>query len=232
MITPAAPRASCWIPRTRTGAAEPGRLYRGLLPGVRGFAVGKPPRPAPSGPTAGGHRVTRPVRRPSHRPVGNAAGPSAGVRPRTRRARLGCGKITRLREAAEITEKARRARERYLAKCGGAYSSEWYWLKVLHCRRSWPRFSRPPIPGWSWPTSFRRSSRAISIRAPSPAASAPPDTRRCTTRPGRTAQPKFLPGSIPRWPSSAAATPRGLDGGQEGRRLPPRSPRGSACRRA
>ena len=42
-------------------------------------------------------------------------------------------------EAAEITEKARRARERYLTKCGGTYSSEWYWSKVLHCRRSSPK---------------------------------------------------------------------------------------------
>ena len=41
-------------------------------------------------------------------------------------------------EAAEITAKAARAKDGYLAKCGGIYSSEWYWSKVLHCRRIAP----------------------------------------------------------------------------------------------
>lgn len=42
-------------------------------------------------------------------------------------------------EAAEITETARQGRAPYLAKCGGTYSSEWYWSKILHCRRTSPR---------------------------------------------------------------------------------------------
>ncbi len=42
-------------------------------------------------------------------------------------------------EAAEITEKAARAKGRYLDKCGGTYSSEWYWSKILHCRRTAPK---------------------------------------------------------------------------------------------
>ena len=42
-------------------------------------------------------------------------------------------------EAAEITEKAARTRENYLAKCGGIYSSEWYWSKLLHCKRTAPK---------------------------------------------------------------------------------------------
>ncbi len=42
-------------------------------------------------------------------------------------------------EAAEITDRARRSRVDYLAKCGGTYSSEWYWAKILHCKRSAPR---------------------------------------------------------------------------------------------
>ncbi len=36
-------------------------------------------------------------------------------------------------EAAQITELASRIRPQYLAKCGGTYSSEWFWSKVLHC---------------------------------------------------------------------------------------------------
>lgn len=42
-------------------------------------------------------------------------------------------------EAAEITEKAARSSDHYLAKCGGVYSSEWFWSKILHCKRSTPK---------------------------------------------------------------------------------------------
>ncbi len=40
-------------------------------------------------------------------------------------------------EAQEITHAA--AQQPYLAKCGGTYSSEWYWSKILHCMRTAPR---------------------------------------------------------------------------------------------
>jgi len=43
---------------------------------------------------------------------------------------------TGVAEAAEITALARRLRPHYLAKCGGTYSSEWYFSKVLHCLRT------------------------------------------------------------------------------------------------
>ncbi|MEW5818535.1 MAG: FGGY family carbohydrate kinase, partial [Spirochaetota bacterium] len=42
---------------------------------------------------------------------------------------------TAFAEAEEITGLARKIRPQYLAKCGGTYSSEWYWAKVLHCLR-------------------------------------------------------------------------------------------------
>ena len=42
-------------------------------------------------------------------------------------------------EAAEITEKAKDMRPQYLAKCGGTYSSEWFWSKILHCKRVAPK---------------------------------------------------------------------------------------------
>ncbi len=38
-------------------------------------------------------------------------------------------------EAARITEAARKLRPQYLAKCGGTYSSEWFFSKILHCLR-------------------------------------------------------------------------------------------------
>jgi L-ribulokinase len=45
---------------------------------------------------------------------------------------------TSFREAAEITEKANIAQQPYLAKCGGIYSSEWFWSKILRCARQSP----------------------------------------------------------------------------------------------
>ena len=46
---------------------------------------------------------------------------------------------TGVAEAAEITETAKRLRPQYLAKCGGIYSSEWFWSKILHCMRVAPK---------------------------------------------------------------------------------------------
>ena len=43
---------------------------------------------------------------------------------------------TSVAEAGEITALARKIRPHYLAKCGGTYSSEWFFSKMLHCRRT------------------------------------------------------------------------------------------------
>lgn len=50
-------------------------------------------------------------------------------------------------EAAEITRRARRAAAGYLRKCGGVYSSEWFWSKVWHCKHESPRVFEA---AWSW----------------------------------------------------------------------------------
>ncbi len=42
------------------------------------------------------------------------------------------------REAAEITAHAAKTRPHYIAKCGNTYSSEWFWAKILRCRRAAP----------------------------------------------------------------------------------------------
>ncbi|MGC9055230.1 MAG: ribulokinase, partial [Candidatus Hydrogenedens sp.] len=42
-------------------------------------------------------------------------------------------------EAEEITELARKREEPYLKKYGGAYSSEWFFSKILHCLRVDPK---------------------------------------------------------------------------------------------
>lgn len=41
-------------------------------------------------------------------------------------------------EANQITQTARDRGEPYLAKCGGTYSSEWFWSKITHCMRTAP----------------------------------------------------------------------------------------------
>ncbi len=46
---------------------------------------------------------------------------------------------TGVAEAAEITALAKKMRPQYLAKCGGTYSSEWFWSKVLKCLRAAPK---------------------------------------------------------------------------------------------
>jgi L-ribulokinase len=40
---------------------------------------------------------------------------------------------TAWREAAKITDLAGRLRPRFIAKCGGVYSSEWFWAKIWRC---------------------------------------------------------------------------------------------------
>ena len=46
---------------------------------------------------------------------------------------------TAFAEAGEITSKASQIRPEYLTKCGGTYSSEWFWSKILHCLRVAPK---------------------------------------------------------------------------------------------
>jgi L-ribulokinase len=46
---------------------------------------------------------------------------------------------TSVKEAAEITALAAKIRPQYIAKCGNTYSSEWFWAKILHCKRTAPK---------------------------------------------------------------------------------------------
>jgi len=46
---------------------------------------------------------------------------------------------TSVAEAEEITALGKKMRPEYLAKCGGTYSSEWFFSKILHCLRTSPK---------------------------------------------------------------------------------------------
>jgi L-ribulokinase len=50
-------------------------------------------------------------------------------------------------EAAEITALAAAEHPEYLSKCGGTYSSEWFWSKILHCLRTDPKVATA---AYSW----------------------------------------------------------------------------------
>jgi len=54
---------------------------------------------------------------------------------------------TSIEEASEITRLAREKRPQYLAKCGGTYSSEWFFSKILHCLRTSPEVFKA---AWTW----------------------------------------------------------------------------------
>ena len=81
-------------------------------------------------------------------------------------------------EAAEITELARREHPEYLNKCGGVYSSEWFFSKILHCLRTdtkvfaaaytWVEccdFLTGILTGTSDPTILKRSRCAAGHKA-------------------------------------------------------------------
>lgn len=81
-------------------------------------------------------------------------------------------------EAEEITAVARRERPRYLERCGGTYSSEWFWSKVWRCLRTAPEVFAAAhswvelcdfIPGWLTgarePDKLRRSVCAAGHKA-------------------------------------------------------------------
>ncbi len=54
---------------------------------------------------------------------------------------------TAFEEAGIITAAAKKAGVPYLKKCGGTYSSEWFWSKVWHCERAHPRVFKA---AYSW----------------------------------------------------------------------------------
>ena len=74
-------------------------------------------------------------------------------------------------EADEITRLATERGEPYLAKCGGTYSSEWYWAKIAHCMRVAPQVAEAAtswveladyVPAWAaGETSPEKVARCI-----------------------------------------------------------------------
>ncbi len=50
-------------------------------------------------------------------------------------------------EAREICDRIKALGRPYLSTCGGTYSSEWYWAKILRCERAFPQVAAA---AWSW----------------------------------------------------------------------------------
>ncbi len=108
-------------------------------------------------------------------------------------------------EAAEITELASRIRPQYLAKCGGTYSSEWFFSKILHCLRTSPAVfdashTWVEIADWIPAVLCGTDRRVISS-----AASARRATRPCTILSGAGCpMPSSFRSSIRSWASCGA----------------------------
>ncbi len=85
---------------------------------------------------------------------------------------------TAYEEAGIITDIARKTGVPYLAKCGGTYSSEWFWSKIWHCQRRHPEifaaayswvecadFIPAHLSGQSDPRAIKRSICAAGHKA-------------------------------------------------------------------
>jgi len=85
---------------------------------------------------------------------------------------------TAWKEAAAITQRAGELKVPYLGKCGGTYSSEWFWSKIWRCRVSSPKVFRAAyswvelcdfVPAWACgitnPAAIRRSVCAAGHKA-------------------------------------------------------------------
>ncbi len=57
-------------------------------------------------------------------------------------------------QAERITQLASEHRPHYLAKCGGRYSSEWFWAKIAQCAVVAPKYLRLLTLGWKLRIGF------------------------------------------------------------------------------
>ena len=92
---------------------------------------------------------------------------------------------TSWREAAKITELCAKLRPQYIAKCGGVYSSEWFWSKIWRCLNVAPKtfdaaYSWVEIADWI-PSVL---AGVTDPRLDQARRSAPPATRRSTRTSG------------------------------------------------
>ena len=158
--TPAVNRASCWIRKDPNLARQnPADYMQGFYRSVRQAVRSGQKQKRASGPSrssASAIDTTGSTPIPVDR-EGVPLARQAAVRQESGRSGLAVeGPHLGTPRRPRSPRRPRGAKTSYLAKCGGIYSSEWYWSKILHCDGRHRRCSRPPTPGSNWPTSSRR----------------------------------------------------------------------------
>ena len=152
---------------------------------------------------------TRPARRRCRWIAGHAAGDAAGVSEEPGGPCLAVeGPHGPRRGGRDHGQGGRSTQDHYLAKCGGTYSSEWYWSKILHCKRTAPKVFAAAY-AWVELADFVPAFITGNIEPAHPAA------RHLRGRPqgdvqrpvGRAAQRAFLARSTRPWSSSPSVMP-------------------------
>ena len=103
---------------------------------------------------------------------------------------------TSWREAGKITELSGKLRPQFISKCGGVYSSEWFWAKIWHCLNVAPHtfdaaYSWVELADWAPSLLVILTSSGLSWPRSIPAMDWPWTTRRMRSparRSGRTAE--------------------------------------------
>lgn len=106
--------------------------------------------------------------------------PGAPTRPRS----AGCGRTIRAGARRPAPGLAAARFPQYIAKCGGTYSSEWFWAKIWHCLKVAPDVFSAAHSWWNLPTGSHPYWQASPVSPADQARGLLPGTRRSMPRTG------------------------------------------------